>query len=178
MKAIALLAAFASLAAAAEQAPLIQNVAGRQALDLHGPWHAIVDPYESGYLDYRGRPFADGGFGANKKPASPGQFVEYDFDKAGELMVPGDWNTQRPELLFYEGSIWYKRDFDFSPKPGRRQFIWFGAANYRAIAFLNGKKLGEHVGGFTPFQFEVRVPQQRNERSRIVDANRVSWRPA
>jgi beta-glucuronidase len=140
---------------AAEQAALIQNVSGRQTVDLSGPWRAIVDPYEAGYLDYRGRPSADGGMGANKRPKSPGEFVEYDFETASQLMVPGDWNTQRPELLFYEGSIWYKKDFDCARKPGRRQFVWFGAANYRAIVFLNGKKLGEHVGGFTPFQFEV-----------------------
>jgi len=40
-------------------------------------------------------------------------------------------------------------------RPGRRIFVWFGAANYRAIVFCNGVKLGEHVGGFTPFQFEI-----------------------
>jgi beta-glucuronidase len=140
---------------AAEPAALIQNVPGRQTLDLCGPWRAIVDPYEAGYLDYRYRPYKDGGMGANKKPQSPGEIVEYNFDTAGELMVPGDWNTQRPELLFYEGSIWYKKDFDYARQPGRRVFVWFGAANYRAMVFLNGTKLGEHVGGFTPFQFEI-----------------------
>ncbi len=144
---------FASFAA--EPAALIQNVPGRQTIDLCGPWRAIVDPYEAGYLDYRYRPYKDGGMGANKKPQSPGEIVEYNFDTAGELMVPGDWNTQRPELLFYEGSIWYKKDFDYAPRPGRRLFVWFGAANYRAMVFLNGTKLGEHVGGFTPFQFEI-----------------------
>jgi beta-glucuronidase len=140
---------------AAEPAALIQNVPGRQTIDLCGPWRAIVDPYEAGYLDYRYRPYKDGGMGANKKPQSPGEIVEYNFDTAGELMVPGDWNTQRPELLFYEGSIWYKKDFDYARQPGRRVFVWFGAANYRAMVFLNGTKLGEHVGGFTPFQFEI-----------------------
>jgi len=144
-----------SASSAAEQPALIQNVPGRQTIDLCGPWRAIVDPYEAGYLDHRYRPYADGGMGANKKPKSPGEIVEYDFDAAGELLVPGDWNTQRPELLFYEGSIWYKKDFDYTRKPGRRQFVWFGAANYRAMVFLNGTKLGEHVGGFTPFQFEI-----------------------
>jgi beta-glucuronidase len=158
MKPLAILAAVGWLvpaSPAAEQAGLIQNVAGRQSIDLCGPWRAIIDPYEAGYLDYRYRPYADGGMGANKRPKSPGEFVEYDFDTAGQLMVPGDWNTQRPELLFYEGSIWYKKDFDYSRKPGRRLFVWFGAANYRAMVFLNGTNLGEHVGGFTPFQFEI-----------------------
>jgi beta-glucuronidase len=149
------LAFFAGIAFAAEQAPHIQNVSRRQTVSLDRQWRAIVDPYQSGYLDYRYRPYADGGMGANKKPASTGDLVEYEFDAAGQLAVPGDWNTQRPDLLFYEGAVWYKKDFDCLRKPGRRQFVWFGAANYHAIVFLNGKKLGEHVGGFTPFQFEI-----------------------
>jgi beta-glucuronidase len=133
----------------------MQAAASREGLSLHGAWRSIVDPYESGYYDYRHKPQAGGGFGANKKPQSKSQFVEYDFDTAAQLQVPGDWNTQRPELNLYEGTVWYKRDFDYPAKPGRRQFIWFGAANYQAIVFLNGKQLGEHIGGFTPFQFEV-----------------------
>src|ERR1039457_5651037 len=109
MKIIGLLAAagwLVSASSAAGQPALIQNVPGRRTIDLGGPGGGTVAPYEAGYLDYRYRPYADGGMGANKKPKSPGEFVEYDFDAAGELMVPGDWNTQRPELLFYEGSIW------------------------------------------------------------------------
>ena len=139
----------------AQPVELIQNAGARGGLSLDGAWHAIVDPYESGYYDYRYKPQADGGYGANKKPKSKSDLVEYDFDTAGTLQVPGDWNTQRPELMFYEGSIWYQRNFDYARKPGRRYFLWFGAANYDAIVFFNGTRIGEHVGGFTPFQFEV-----------------------
>ncbi len=150
--------AFILLAAGALHAQsiqLIQNASAREGLSLNGAWQTIVDPYESGYYDYRYKPQKDGGYAANKKPKDKSDLVEYDFDTAGRLQVPGDWNTQRPELLFYEGSIWYKRDFDYARKPGRRYFVWFGAANYDAMVWMNGTKLGEHVGGFSPFQFEV-----------------------
>ena len=140
---------------AAQQPELIQNVPARAGMSLSGPWRTIVDPYDTGYFDYRHRPRADGGYGANRKPQSKRDLVEYDFGTAAQLQVPGDWNTQRPELMFYEGPIWYERDFDYVLKTGRRLYLWFGAANYRAIVYLNGLKLGEHEGGFTPFHFEV-----------------------
>ena len=57
--------------------------------------------------------------------------------------------------MFYEGTVWYKREFDCPTPPGHRIFVWFGAANYRAMVFINGVKVGEHSGGFTPFQFEI-----------------------
>ncbi len=55
----------------------------------------------------------------------------------------------------YEGTIWYKKDFDYIKKPGKRLFVYFGAVNYQADVYLNGEKLGEHIGGFTPFNFEI-----------------------
>jgi hypothetical protein len=134
---------------------LIQSTASRHGISLNGQWRVIVDPYESGYFDYRYKPQADGGFGANKKPKSDSDLVEYDFDSADRLQVPGDWNTQRPDLMLYEGTVWYKREFDCPTPPGHRIFVWFGAANYRAMVFVNGVKVGEHSGGFTPFQFEI-----------------------
>jgi beta-glucuronidase len=143
------------LPALSAELELIQNASARQGVSLNGPWRAIVDPYESGYYDYRYQPQANGGYGANQKPKSPSDLIEYDFDTADRLQVPGDWNTQRPELMLYEGTVWYKRDFDFPVQPGHRAFVWFGAANYRAVVFLNGVKVGEHEGGFTPFQFEI-----------------------
>lgn len=40
-------------------------------------------------------------------------------------------------------------------QPGKRLFLNFGAVNYEAIVWLNGKRLGRHIGGFTPFNFEI-----------------------
>jgi beta-glucuronidase len=133
----------------------IQNIPGRKTVSLNGSWQTIVDPFEVGYYNYRWQPDIEAGFGANRKPRSKSELVEYDFDRSPRLHVPGDWNTQRPELLYYEGSVWYKRDFDYSLPPGRRLFVHFGAANYHATVVLNGKRLGEHDGGFTPFNFEI-----------------------
>jgi len=133
----------------------IQNVAGRKTVSLNGAWQTIVDPFLTGYYDYRWQPDAEHGFGANRKPRSKSELVEYDYDRSARLQVPGDWNMQRPELLLYEGAIWYKRNFDYTLAPGRRLFVHFGAANYHATVLLNGRLLGEHVGGFTPFGFEI-----------------------
>ncbi|MBT8400212.1 MAG: beta-glucuronidase, partial [Rhodothermia bacterium] len=62
---------------------------------------------------------------------------------------------QRADLFLYEGTVWYKQDFDYDLAEGRRLFVYFGAANYEAKVWLNGEYLGAHVGGFTPFQFEI-----------------------
>ncbi|MGO9227804.1 MAG: glycoside hydrolase family 2 protein [Bryobacteraceae bacterium] len=140
----------------AQQSGLVQNASARQNLSLNGPWKFIVDPYEAGYWDFHLHPIPDGGLGANRVPAGKSDHEELTFlPNTPTLQVPGDWNTQKPELLWYEGTIWYQREFEYVKKPGRRLILWFGAANYQAIVFLNGKKLGQHEGGFTPFQFEV-----------------------
>jgi beta-glucuronidase len=134
---------------------LIQNAYGRKARSLNGAWRTIVDPYENGYYDYRRQPHTQDGYFANRKPSSKSALIEYDFDRSETLAVPGDWNSQRRELFFYEGTIWYKTDFDADLASDRRLFVYFGAANYDAIVYLNGKQVGEHVGGFTPFNIEL-----------------------
>lgn len=142
-------------ASQARPAPPIQNAYGRASRSLDGAWRAIVDPYENGYYDYRLQPHTTDGYFANRKPSSKSDRVEYDFDRSDTLLVPGDWNSQRRELFFYEGTVWYKTDFDAHPAGDRRLFVHFGAANYDAIVYVNGKLAGEHVGGFTPFDFEL-----------------------
>lgn len=134
--------------AAGQPAPanLIANVPGRSAISLNGPWKAIIDPYEVGN---RLR------FYENRKPQDKRELVEYDFEKSGSLNVPGDWNSQRPQLFFYEGAVWYEKTFKYHKKLNMRAFVYFGAANEQARVYLNGQKLGEHQGGFTPFNFEV-----------------------
>jgi beta-glucuronidase len=92
----------------------------------------------------------------NRK-AQPGDaFVtEYDFAKAPKLKVPADWNTQRESLLFYEGPVWYERDFTYQPKEHTRVFLHIGAANYKSWFWVNGQKVCEHEGGYTSFNCEV-----------------------
>lgn len=133
---------------------MLTNVDNRVTTSLDGSWHIIIDPYETGYYDYRFLPSDDGYF-RNAKPQSPGDLIEYDFDNSPVLQVPGDWNTQRPDLYYYEGTVWYQRSFAHSPKPGRRWFLYFGAVNYEAIVYVNGELVVEHTGGFTPFSIEV-----------------------
>jgi beta-glucuronidase len=137
-----------------QQYPLLLNVEGRHTTSLDGVWRTIVDPYENGYYDYRRKPLANG-FGSDKDPGDKSVLQEYDFATDRTLSVPGDWNTQRPELYYYEGTVWYRKRFDYTPAGGHRQFLHFAAVNYEAVVFLNGKEIGKHAGGFTPFNFEV-----------------------
>src|SRR5215471_4536224 len=138
----------------AQQVGLIANPDGRKTVSLDGQWKTIIDPYESGYYDYRYEPGANGYF-KDAKPSTKSDLVEYDFDTSASLNVPGDWNSQSDRLFFYEGTIWYRKTFDYHLAPNSRLFVYFGAVNYLADVYLNGEKLGRHEGGFTPFNFEI-----------------------
>ena len=138
----------------AQGVPQITNVINRQAMSLNGDWHYIVDVQEEGYYDYRMNP-TRWGFCQNAKPQQPEDLIEYDFDAAPTMTVPGDWNTQDDRLFFYEGTVWFQRYFDYQPQGDRRAMLYFGAVNYDCHVYVNGKKAGHHVGGFTPFNFDV-----------------------
>lgn len=164
---LALLALAGSSSLAAE---LIANVPGRDTTSLNGSWQSIVDPYDIGYYDYRYKPRQDGFF-LDQDPINKGDLVEYDFETSPQLYVPGDWNSQKDELLLYEGSVWYKRAFDFAPESDHRQFVHFGAANYQAEVWLNGQFLGKHIGGFTPFNFEITGKLKEQDNVLVVRVN-------
>jgi beta-glucuronidase len=154
---------FASAGYSYAQEPLITNTGNRTSFNLNGVWKYVVDPYQTGYYDYR-REVRDQQTDPSKseslflgyQPQDPSERVEYNFEKSDNILVPRDWNSQKEKLFYYEGSVWYYKAFDYDLKAnGNRQFIYFGAANYEADVYLNGKKLGKHIGGFTPFNFEV-----------------------
>ena len=139
----------------AEMITQIGNVTARQTTSLNGRWNYIVDVQEEGYYDYRMN-VTRWGFFQNAKPQRPEDLIEYDFDKAPTMQVPGDWNTQDERLFFYEGTVWLKRSFEWHPTAaGRRTLLYFGAVNYEAHVYVNSKLAGHHVGGFTPFNMDV-----------------------
>ncbi len=146
------------LAALAQQVPQVGNILGRHTTSLNGKWHYIVDVQEEGYYDYRMNP-TRWGFFRNAKPQKPEDLIEYDFDKAEEMELPSDWNTRDERLFFYEGTVWFYKKFNVQGSKfkaeKRRALLYFGAVNYDAHVYVNGNHVGHHIGGFTPFNYDV-----------------------
>lgn len=148
--------------------PQIININNRNIVSLDGTWKTIVDPFENGYYDYRLQPLTNGYF-LDKDYIDKTKLQEYNFATDKTLSVPGDWNTQRPELYYYEGTIWYRKRFNVDAKQAdKRYFLYFGAINYESKVFLNGELIGEHEGGFTPFNIEITDNLKTGENSLVV----------
>src|ERR1017187_494283 len=145
-----------AIAAPSPAAPIVITSADRRpALSFDGEWSTIVDPFFSGLFSFHHQEKTNGWFLNQKaKPGDPFP-TEYDFSKAPKLKVPGDWNTQRESLFFYEGPIWYEHDFAYQPKEHTRSFLHVGAANYHSWFWVNGQKVCEHEGGYTSFNCDV-----------------------
>jgi beta-glucuronidase len=163
------------LSLAQNTSPLLHNAYNRPARLLNGAWHYIIDPYQMGYYNYRYQAFDQmetpnrEAYFMNTDPTDKSDRIEYDFDRSPTLNVPGDWNSQAPELLYYEGSVWYQTTFDYlAPTTGQKLLLHFGAVNYLAEVYLNGKKLGRHLGGFTPFNFEISQLIKEKDNSLVV----------
>ena len=161
------LTAILSSKAASYEVPLIQNVQAYESLLLDGAWNYIVDVQEEGYYDYRMNP-TRWGFFQNAKPQKPEDLIEYDFDKSPTMKIPGDWNTQDERLFFYEGTVWFKKSFQAAPMKGLRTLLYFGAVNYDCNVYVNGKEAGHHIGGFTPFNYDITDLLREGENTVIV----------
>jgi beta-glucuronidase len=158
VKALALIALLSSPCAFAQSTSntiVITGADRRPSTSLNGEWASIIDPYFSGLFSFHHEEKKNGWFLNYKaKPGDPFP-TEYDYSTAPKLKVPGDWNTQRDSLLYYEGPMWYERDFTYTPKEHTRVFLHVGAANYHSWFWVNGTKVCEHEGGFTSFNCDV-----------------------
>ncbi len=141
------------------QTELITDIPARHITGLNGKWQYNMDPYETGFYDYRYKERRQNdreAYWNSDVPDNKTDRKEHGYSDKYSLNVPGDWNSQAPKFLYYEGTVWCKKSFDFTESnASNRLFLYFGAVNYRADVYLNGKKLGMHIGGFTPFNFEV-----------------------
>jgi beta-glucuronidase len=139
----------------------------RTTTSLNGAWNVIIDP--TGIGEWRQ-------VWLEQKPRKKTDFFEYSFDGAPVLKVPGDFNSQMRELTYFEGIVWYRKQFNYTVRKGKRQFLHFGAVNYMADVFLNGNKIGSHEGGFTPFQFEITGKIKAGPNTVIVKVNNVRYK--
>jgi len=82
--------------------------------------------------------------------------AEATFDR--KIIVPFSPETKASgvhETGFYS-AVWYRRIFEAAhPGPDRRLMLHFEAVDYRTIVWVNGKRVGSHQGGYTPFHFDI-----------------------
>ncbi len=122
--------------------PSLVDADNRAGIDLSGPWHY-----------------------------APGAAPPHDWLGAPVAVLPSSWQTQSSALRHYNGIVWYQRNFAADPPAHARAFLRFGAANYLARVYLNGKYLGRHEGGFTPFAFEVTGILRKGENTVTVSVD-------
>jgi beta-glucuronidase len=122
---------------------------GRSRRSMDGAWQFTLDLFDEGL---RQKWYAD-------EPAPPAAWIkprDYDAGAGDTLDVPSCWSMARPEWRLFEGGAWYTRTLSHAPSAARpRTVLRIGAANYQARVFLDGRFLGTHRGGSTPFFVEL-----------------------
>ncbi len=99
----------------------------------------------------------------------------HDDSKWHDLKVPGHWGMIN-SYSNYTGIGWYRKTFElpsnWSAKDDERIRIQFGAVYHLAKIYLNGKLVGEHRGGLTPFEIDITNQVKFGEKNVLaVEAN-------
>ncbi len=77
------------------------------------------------------------------------------FDK--KILVPFAWGSPLSEINDEADIAWYSKTITINPKwKGKRIFINIGASDWLTTVYIDGKQIGEHKGGYTPFAFEIK----------------------
>ena len=86
-----------------------------------------------------------------------------------EILVPFSWGAPLSGVPDSADIGWYARSITVPGTwRGKRVFLVFGASDWRTSVWLDGKKLGDHQGGYTPFSFEITSPLRAGQPRRLV----------
>jgi beta-galactosidase len=95
------------------------------------------------------------------------------------VSIPHNWGWENAQQGkdFYRGPGWYRHELDIAPETGKRYFLRFEAASLVADAYLNGKLLGEHRGGFGAFCFEITTNLSAGGTNLLAVRVSNAWQP-
>ncbi|WP_342083302.1 glycoside hydrolase family 2 protein [Dyadobacter sp. OTU695] len=127
------------------------------AIPLHGEWWFLLDP---------------AGLGIANQWYRDGIAQESRQDK---VTVPHCFSTD-PRYEFYTGTAWYRKTFAWKQTAGKRVILHFDGAYYKTNVWLNGQKIGEHEGGYTPFSFDVTEQLKDGDNLLVVAVNNDTWK--
>jgi hypothetical protein len=118
-------------------------------LNLNGPWAFRFDPGDVGERD---RWFDDG---PESFPLS--------------ILVPFPWGSPLSGVADEADVAWYARAIRVPEAwVGKRIFLVVGASDWRTRGWLDGRPIGLHQGGYTPFAFELTAVATPGRRQRLV----------
>jgi beta-glucuronidase len=127
------------------------------AIPLHGEWLFTLDPAEMGI---------PGKWYMDNVPQS------YRFDK---VTVPHCFSVD-PRYGFYTGTVWYRKPFAWKKAAGKRVILHFDASYYKTHIWLNNQKVGEHEGGYTPFNFDITDFLKDGDNLLALSVNNNTWK--
>jgi hypothetical protein len=142
----------------------------RQRINLDGEWEFFPDPKQTLGLESLQRA------------------------EARKIRVPGPWQAQFEDLRDYTGVAWYRRRFGADERTGGQAeglvqtdasatplrppdrpsdsapvyLLHFGAVDYFATVWLNGHQVGEHEGGYLPFELDVTAALRQDGLNELV----------
>ena len=99
------------------------------------------------------------------------------------VTVPNAYNAGDFSASSADGYVgWYRRDFTLPggafardvPASARRWIVRFDAVNYRASVWLNGHRIGSHVGQAVPFELDLNRVRSGVNRLIVRVDNRLS----
>ena len=130
---------------------LIGWVDSRTIITLNGEWSYIIDPMNNGLPEVS----LFGGFPRNKIQKTGMELIEYNFEAASKIKIPGAWNAEDEKLLFYRGPVWLYKKFNYLPKEDLLTHLYIEGSNFTTKVFINGSIVGEFEGGYVPFNFDI-----------------------
>ena len=130
---------------------LIGWIDSRTITNLNGEWSYIIDPMNNGLPESS----FFGGFPKNKIQKTGMELIEYNFETAEKMQIPGAWNAANEKLFFYRGSVWLYKKFEYLPKEDVLAHLYIEGSNFTTKVFINGSIVGEFQGGYVPFNFNI-----------------------
>jgi hypothetical protein len=74
----------------------------------------------------------------------------------GTILVPFPIESALSGVMKHVDRLWYRRLFEIPKKwSGQRVLLHFGAVDWETSAYVNGKLIGSHRGGYDPFSFDI-----------------------
>lgn len=94
-----------------------------------------------------------------KYSIAPSNLESIPTDFQGNILVPFPVESALSgvgKTVGAENVLWYQRDFSISSAMRKgKLLLHFGAVDWKCEVFINGTKVGEHLGGYDPFTFDI-----------------------